>query len=138
MLSRKKSMAKLASMVNQSVSTTLTEIIQISRQLLSLLASQSKEAKADNLPDDTTVEEADSPLITEKIFLLTTNRNALILQAFKLYTQEQLRTEVVLLNDMLLLDQKISSISQINKQLYIDKIKALRKSKKVSRVYRQL
>ena len=68
---------------------------------------------------------------------LVTDRHALISQLFNTYTQEQLSVELPLINELVSLDNQLTSKSQHNKQTLAAKILKLKKSKKVSKLYQK-
>lgn len=73
----------------------------------------------------------------QQLAKLVTERHALISQLFNTYTQEQLSVELPLINELVSLDNQLTSKSQHNKQTLAAKILKLKKSKKVSKLYQK-
>ena len=73
----------------------------------------------------------------QQLAKLVTERHALISQLFEIYTQEQLSGELQLINELISLDNQLTSKSQHNKQALAAKILKLKKSKKVTKLYQK-
>ena len=86
-------------------------------------------ASSENSDDDQYTDQQLAKLVTE--------RHALISQLFNTYTQEQLSVELPLINELVSLDNQLTSKSQHNKQTLAAKILKLKKSKKVSKLYQK-
>ena len=68
---------------------------------------------------------------------LVARRHTLIDLLFKTFTQEQLSIELQLVNEMVLLDNQLTSNSQRNKQALAAQVLKLKKSKKITSLYQK-
>ena len=86
-------------------------------------------ASSENSDDDQYTDQQLAKLVTE--------RHALINQLFETYTQDQLSIELPLINELVSLDNQLTSKSQHNKKALAANILKLKKSKKVSKLYQR-
>ena len=124
----------------------INAIIEVSRQLLSQLELQKNNTVTSNdenvLTDNlsTNVDEnqlSAPPLSSEALINLLTKRQSLITQLFETYTQEQLSSELALINEIVALDGQLTSLSQNNKVAIAQQVSKLKKSSKVRNLYKK-
>ncbi|MBU2925306.1 hypothetical protein Q4506_12970 [Colwellia sp. 4_MG-2023] len=119
--------------------TRLENIVEISRQALLQLEIQVKNTITSNdeniLTDNLSINEVQYQLNSEQLLNLLAKRQALISQLFENYTQKQLSVELTMINEMITLDQKLTSLSQKNKQALATQVTKLKKSSKVRDLY---
>lgn len=97
--------------------------------------SQEKtEHSNESFNDDST---GDSQVTENKLNELMANRDSLIKSLFEKNTHEEISIELILLNEMLSLDTKLSSQSKAYKQVLAEQVIKLKKSKKVSKSYQK-
>lgn len=126
--------------MSKDIKSSLEQINEVSRQLLSRILtlynqSQEKtESSNESLNDELT---SDSKTPENKLTKLVTKRDGLIRSLFEQNTHEEISTELNLLNEMLLLDAKLSKQSKAYKQLLAEQVIKLKKSKKVSKSYQK-
>lgn len=126
--------------MSKDIKSSLEQINEVSRQLLSRILtlynqSQEKtESSNESLNDELT---SDSKTPENKLTKLVTKRDGLIRSLFEQNTHEEISTELNLLNEMLLLDAKLSNQSKAYKQLLAEQVIKLKKSKKVSKSYQK-
>jgi hypothetical protein len=132
--------------VPTKLNAKISAIIEVSRQLLSQLELQNNNTVTSNdenvLTDNlsTNVEEnqlVEQPLSSEALMSLLTKRQSLITQLFETYTQEQLSSELVLINEIVALDGQLTSLSQNNKVAIAQQVSKLKKSSKVRDLYKK-
>ena len=126
--------------MSKDIKSSLEQINEVSRQLLSRILtlynqSQEKtESSNESLNDELT---SDSKTLENKLTKLVTKRDGLIRSLFEQNTHEEISTELNLLNEMFLLDAKLSKQSKAFKQLLAEQVIKLKKSKKVSKSYQK-
>ncbi|NQZ26777.1 MAG: hypothetical protein HRT55_10720 [Colwellia sp.] len=126
--------------MTNNVKAILESINKLSQLLMAQLDVRIENTERDNSQQTLTV--ASSTNDTEQysdqqLAKLVTERHALISQLFNTYTQEQLSVELPLINELVSLDNQLTSKSQHNKQTLAAKILKLKKSKKVSKLYQK-
>jgi len=119
--------------------TRLKNIADISQQALLQLEIQVKNTITSNneniLTDNLSINEEQYQLNNEKLLNLLTKRQSLITQLFESYTQKQLSVELTMINEMVALDEQLTSLSQNNKQALAAQVTKLKKSSKVRNLY---
>jgi hypothetical protein len=130
--------------VPRKVKNSLEAIIKLSRQLLSQLEIQIKNYESVDLIgnnpaiDISDLKGTEQKLLTgEQLLMLVTERQSLITSLFKVHTQEQLSIELALINEMVLLDEKLTFKSQNHKKTLATQVLQLKRSKKVSNLYKK-
>ena len=126
--------------MTNNIKASLETINKLSQLLIAQLDARIENTERDNSQQTLTV--ASSTNDTEQysdqqLAKLVTERHALISQLFNTYTQEQLSVELPLINELVSLDNQLTSKSQHNKQTLAAKILKLKKSKKVSKLYQK-
>ena len=126
--------------MTNNVKAILESINKLSQLLMAQLDVRIENTERDN--SQQTLTGASSTNDTEQysdqqLAKLVTERHALISQLFNTYTQEQLSVELPLINELVSLDNQLTSKSQHNKQTLAAKILKLKKSKKVSKLYQK-
>jgi hypothetical protein len=125
--------------VNNKAQEDINAIIILSRQVMSLLQDQL--VRTENGLKITTTSSSEeirrSQLTDEKLSSLVSKRNALISQLFETYTQLQLGVEITFINELLSLDKDLTLIASMNKKELTEQILKLKKSKKVSNLYKK-
>jgi len=127
--------------VPSNITSSLETINELSRLILSQLnirientEHESSQNKLPEVPPET----ADNDQYTdEQLAKLITERHNLIDLLFKTYSQVQLSVELALINEMVSLDQYLTSSSQQSKQALSEQVIKLKKSKKVTRLYQK-
>lgn len=119
---------------SNDLQSSLEEINTISRLLLTQLELQLE--TVDITPDSSTKSEQ-ILLTNEQLLSLVSQRTTLITQLFDSYTQDKLSLELTLINEMVLLDKQLTAKSLNNKKVLGDKVIKLKKSQKVSKIYKQ-
>ena len=104
--------------MTNNVKAILESINKLSQQLMAQLDVRIENTERDNSQQTLTV--ASSTNDTEQysdqqLAKLVTERHALISQLFNTYTQEQLSVELPLINELVSLDNQLTSKSQHNK-----------------------
>lgn len=123
--------------------TSLEAINELSRQLLSQLDIQRESAESGEQKtvllnaDEKTVLDNNLQYSDEEMASLVARRHTLIDLLFKTFTQEQLSIELQLVNEMVLLDNQLTSNSQRNKQALAAQVLKLKKSKKITSFYQK-
>jgi len=123
--------------------TSLEAINELSRQLLSQLDIQRESAESGEQKtvllnaDEKTVLDNNQQYSDEEMASLVARRHTLIDLLFKTFTQEQLSIELQLVNEMVLLDNQLTSSSQRNKQALAAQVLKLKKSKKITSLYQK-
>jgi len=125
--------------VNNKLKTSLENIVEISQQALLQLNIQITNAITSNndnvLTDNLSINEEQYQLNSEQLLNLLAKRQSLITQLFENYTQKQLGTELVMINEIVALDEQLTSLSQKNKQVLAAQVTKLKKSNKVRNIY---
>jgi len=127
--------------VPSNITSSLETINELSRLILSQLniriENTEHESSQDKLPE-VSPETADNDQYTdEQLAKLITERHNLIDLLFKTYSQVQLSVGLALINEMVSLDQYLTSSSQQSKQALAEQVIKLKKSKKVTRLYQK-
>jgi len=127
--------------VSSDVKATIESINELSQILLAQFDIQ-RESTEGNVAQQTSTElSADSATTNqysdEKLLHLVASRDALIRQLFERYNQAQLSAELVLINEMVSLDNQLTSNSQRNRQALAEQVIKLKKSKKVTNLYQK-
>lgn len=121
--------------------SSLEAINEVSRQLLSQLDSKvmhddtmnEKKSAIKSLSSD-----SDENVLNNKGLLnLVNERQHLITHLFNNYTQNQLGSELDLINEMVSLDKQLTSTSQKNKDVLSQQVIKLKKSNKVKNLYQK-
>ncbi|NQY86543.1 MAG: hypothetical protein HRT51_02175 [Colwellia sp.] len=114
---------------------SLEQINELSRQLLSLILDVQNKIQENTI----IINESNSnQSITEDALTeLMSKRDKLIRFLFKQKTTDEIEQELTLLNEMVLLDSKLSSELQACKQILSDQVIRLKKRKKVAKSYQQ-
>jgi hypothetical protein len=133
--------------VSSDVGANLVTINELSRLLLSQFSIQREmtegndvqQSKVRQPSSETSPENTNNSQFTDETLInLVSERNNLIKQLFEMYTQEQLSVELPLINEMVSLDQQLTSKSHKTKQALSAQVLKLRKNKKVTNLYQQL
>lgn len=118
----------------------LEKINEVSRQLLSqILDVQKKTLESTTIinESDTNESEIDSSEKDNKLIALMSNRDKQIRSLFKQKTTDEIALELSLLNEMVSLDNELSSESQACKKILAEHVIRLKKSKKVAKSYQK-
>ncbi|TMM44952.1 hypothetical protein [Colwellia ponticola] len=127
--------------MSTEVRNSLEAINKVSRQLLSQLDSQIdytnvySDNRLDNDDTSKTIMEQ-RPVTDEQLRGIVSKRMFLIEQLFTLYTQEQLSSQLPLINEMVSLDEQLIVKSQQHKQLLASRMLKIKQSKKVTKLYK--
>ncbi len=119
-----------------TVQSYLAAINDISRRLLSQLDAQLDNNASEKIQQGIASND-ESQLTGELLENTAAERQSLIAKLFKNNTQEQLSTELQLVNDMVSLDQQLTTKAQLNKQAIAEQMVKLRNSKKVTKLYQK-
>ncbi|PKG81133.1 hypothetical protein CXF85_20480 [Colwellia sp. 75C3] len=129
------------------VKNSLEAIIKMSRQLLSQLdiqIEQSESTDGEYLTDNKQTLVANvsmgmvqSQLTNEQLLGLVNERQSFIATLFEEHTQDQLTAQLALINEMVLLDEQLTLKSKSHKQSLATKVLKLKKSQKVSNLYKK-
>lgn len=140
--------------ISTEVENSLETINQVSRQLLSQLDGKIKHSEFSRLDNDS-VNNNDpleshlvskdgvepptnsSTLTDEQLRHLVTKRTVLIEQLFNQYTQTQLSSQLVLINEMVSLDAQLTEKSQQHKQALTIHMLKIKQSKKITKLYKK-
>ncbi len=124
-----------------NVTSSLETINELSRLILSQLDVRIENTERENsqqtLPDVSPETVDNGQHTDEQLISLVTERDTLIKQLFKVYTQEQLGTELTLVNKMVSLNNQLTSKSQSNQQSLAVQVLKLRKSKQIKKMYQK-
>ncbi len=124
-----------------NITASLETINELSRLILLQLNIRIENAAHENsqqgLPDVSSETTGESTYTDEQLSKLVTERHNRIDLLFKTYPQVQLSGELPLINEMVSLDQDLTSKSQSNKQLLASQIIRLKNSKKVTNLYKK-
>ena len=123
-----------------STKSKLEKINNVSRQLLSrILSVRNKALENTVMISESSGDESNSDeLLTEHAFTeLMSEREGLIKSLFKEKTTSEITQELTLLNEMVALDNELSSQSKACKQILAEQVIRLKKSKKVSKSYQK-
>jgi len=126
--------------VATSTKSKLEKINNVSRQLLSrILSVRNKALENTVMISESSGDESNSDeLLTEHAFTeLMSEREGLIKSLFKEKTTSDITQELTLLNEMVALDNELSSQSKACKQILAEQVIRLKKSKKVSKSYQK-
>ena len=130
--------------MTNNVKAILESINKLSQLLMAQLDVRIENTERDNSQQTLTVasstndtDQDSEQYSDQQLAKLVTERHALISQLFNTYTQEQLSVELPLINELVSLDNQLTSKSQHNKQTLAAKILKLKKSKKVSKIYQK-
>ncbi|WP_085298124.1 hypothetical protein [Cognaticolwellia mytili] len=115
-----------------SVQSCLLAINSLSKQLLSQLEDNNSEESQQSI-----VTNEESQLTGELLANIAAERQSLIAELFKVYTQKQLSTELPLVNEMASLDQQLTEKAQLSKQAIAEKLLKLKGRKKVTKLYQK-
>ncbi len=130
--------------MSSQLNKSLEIINELSRQLLSQFNLQIEDLeygkKNQPLLDTSKVDIAIDvrKYSDEQLAKLVTERHSLIHLLFKNYNQEQLSVELSLINEMVSLDNQLTSKSQRNKQYLATNVLKFKKNKKVVSLYQKL
>jgi len=123
---------------------SLEAIIEVSRQLLSQFDLHIESLKNEDITENKTILATTTsknlkqiPISDEQLLELVAYRESLIVTFFETYTQEQLEAQLVYINEMVLLDQQLILKSKSHKQALATRVLKLKKSKKVSNLYKK-
>jgi hypothetical protein len=128
------------------VKSSIEAINEVSRQLLSQIDMQIEHSSdADKVGNELTLtadastsfHTAQNILTDEQLLSLVTARQHLITTLFEKYTQQQLQNQLLLINEMVLLDEQLNLKSQMHKSTLALRVLKLKKSKKVSNLYKK-
>ena len=126
--------------MTNNIKASLETINKLSQLLIAQLDARIENTERDNSQQTLTVASSTNDTdqdSDQQLAKLVTERHALISQLFNTYTQEQLSVELPLINELVSLDNQLTSKSQHNKQTLAAKILKLKKSKKVSKLYQK-
>jgi len=119
--------------------TSLVNSVEISQQALAQLEIQVKNTITSNedniLTDDLSTNEDEYQLNSKQLLNLLAKRQLLITGLFEKYSQKQLSAELAMINEIVALDQKLTSLSQNNKQALAAQLTKFKKSNKVRNLY---
>jgi len=127
--------------VSYSIKVSISAINDISRQLLSLFDIQIEKINSGSLStsiDEDTIISSKQIQPEDKVIVdLVNKRHFLVNELFKSYSQDQISTEIIMINEMISLDEKLTSHSMKNKEILTEQILKLKKSKKVNSLYQK-
>jgi len=130
--------------VPNKAKNSLEVIIEVSRQLLSQFDLHIESLKNIDIPENKTILAVNTsenlkqiPITDEQLLELVAYRKSLIITLFETHTKEQLEAQLVLINKMVLLDQQLILKSNNHKQALATRVLKLKKSKKVSNLYKK-
>ena len=118
----------------------LEQVNNVSRQLLSLVLNVQNKAQENAVVIDGSDSESSitsSSKSQDKIITLMSKRDELIRSLFTQNKANELEKELVLLNEMVALDEKLSSQSQVCKTILAEQVIRLKKGKKASKSYQK-
>lgn len=116
------------------VKSSLNSINKVSREILSLLESQKKDNKARESQQISTL---DTVITDEKIASLVEKRQSKITKFFEMYTQEQISAELQLINEMMLINQQLTTTAHFSRQELAEQMVKLRNHEKVAKLYQK-
>ncbi len=127
-----------------NIATSLEVINELSRLILSQIDIQIEYSKGTDkleskpaLTDSTLLDIEKNPITNEQLLNLVSKRQLLITSLFETHTQDQFKTQLSLINEMVLLDEQLTSKSQKHKQALVERVLKLKKSKKVTSLYKK-
>ncbi|MCP4989666.1 MAG: hypothetical protein GY928_27505 [Colwellia sp.] len=127
-----------------NIATSLEVINELSRLILSQIDIQVEYSKGTDkleskpaLTDSTLLDIENNPITNEQLLNLVSKRQFLITSLFETHTQDQFKTQLSLINEMVLLDEQLTSKSQKHKQALVERVLKLKKSKKVTSLYKK-
>lgn len=129
--------------MSNDIKVSLDEINKVSRHLLScLLAVKNALQESTSIVDTSKTTplnntEHDKKVSQQYIEQLTANRDVLIHALFEQHNKEALAKELSLINEMVKLDNEISTNSTICKKILSQQVIKLKRSEKVSKKYQQ-
>ena len=127
--------------MSYSIKVSISAINDISRQLLSLFDIQIEKINSGSLStsiDEDTITSSKEIQPEDKVIVdLVNKRHFLVNELFKSYSQDQISTEIIMINEMISLDEKLTSHSMKNKEILTEQILKLKKSKKVNSLYQK-
>ena len=118
----------------------LEQVNNVSRQLLSLVLNVQNKAQENAVVIDGSDSESSitsSSKSQDKIITLMSKRDELIRSLFTQNKANELEKELVLLNEMVALDEKLYSQSQVCKTILAEQVIRLKKGKKASKSYQK-
>ncbi len=127
-----------------NIATSLEVINELSRLILSQIDIQVEYSKGTDkleskpaLTDSTLLDIEKNPITNEQLLNLVSKRQFLITSLFETHTRDQFKTQLSLINEMVLLDEQLTSKSQKHKQALVERVLKLKKSKKVTSLYKK-
>jgi hypothetical protein len=96
-----------------------------------------RESSQKTLPEISPEMTGNAQYTDEQLEKSLTERHTLIELLFETYTQEQLSLELPLINEMVSLDNQLTSNSKQYKQALGAQVIQLKKSKKIARIYKK-
>lgn len=125
--------------MSNKIKQSLEKINSISRQLVSRLLSVQQKIKEETIVNDSNKDKTNTDdLITDdELTKLITQREDLIQHVFEQNTKNEIAVELTLLNEMVLLDNEISTHSTSCKNALAEQVIRLKKSKKVKKSYQK-
>tara|TARA_B100000809_G_scaffold110439_1_gene109004 strand:+ start:686 stop:1069 length:384 start_codon:yes stop_codon:yes gene_type:complete len=126
--------------VSNETKKSLKEINEISRQLLSrMLAVQNKlqESTTTIKKPNNNESNIDSSITDNELSELMFTREKMISCLFKEKTTEAIAQELMLLNEMVSLDSKLSNTAKVCQETLAGQVLRLKKSKKVTKSYQK-
>lgn len=119
--------------------TDSSETTDNNDNLLNADSSTKVDGSTSKLPlsDNTSTIEQQKQFTDEQLQSLVTKRMSLIEQLFKLYTQDQLSSQLPLINEMVTLDEQLIVKSQQHKQTLSARMLKIKQSKKVTKLYKK-
>lgn len=101
--------------MSYSIKVSISAINDISRQLLSLFDIQIEKINSGSLStsiDEDTITSSKEIQPEDKVIVdLVNKRHFLVNELFKSYSQDQISTEIIMINEMISLDEKLTSHS---------------------------
>jgi len=127
--------------VPSNIISSLETINELSRLILSQInvrkENTERESSQKTLPEVSPEMTGNVQYTNERLAKLITERHTLIELLFETYTQEQLSLQLQLINEMVSLDNQLTSNSQRNRQALAEQVIKLKKSKKVTNLYQK-
>ena len=124
--------------MSDSLKSRLNEVNDISRRLLCQFERQIDPLDSTASLDNTRSTTNDTSLLSDpQLLTLVTERNTLITFLLTHFNQTQLGEQLPLVNEMVMLDEKLSLKSQHNKKILSEQVLKLRKSQKVASLYKK-
>ena len=126
--------------MSKDIKSSLEQINEVSRQLLSrILTTHNKNQEDTANVNESNIDESviNSSVAASELIELVSTRHHLIHCLFEQNAHEEISTELNLLNEMLSLDNELSSQSKSCKNALAEQVIRLKKSKKVTKSYQQ-